>query len=291
MGKFIQYSTKESQYDGPFDSVVGWSAAGMGDLFVTDSGKLIAVDGGYLNDGEGYLQLLEQYADGNKPVVDLWIITHPHKDHYGALVTIANDPSLASRVEVKKFMYWFPPEFRNGDGTPNALAYANKDMDVISKVFNAEVEQPYLDQKIQIDDMEIHFLFVPDDCSYLDTATKNPNSNQVSLIFTVQGTIKKAMITGDAFERGLYMALWRHYRDMKCDYLQLPHHGLCDTGVMNFYQKVNAKVVFVPISIAGDRSMHSDMYAGNPKRDANLWAESNAEIVYKAFDGTVEVEM
>ena len=291
MGKFIQYSTKESQYDGPFDSKVGWSAAGMGDLFVTDSGKLIAVDGGYNNDAEGFVELLEKYSGGKKPVVDLWIITHPHGDHYGAINVISKTPELAARIEVKKFMYWFPEEFRNGDGIPNALAYANRDMEAVRQVFGAEYEQPYLDQKIIIDDMEIHFLFVPDDCTYLDTATKNPNSNQVSLIFTVKGTNKKAMITGDAFDRGLLMALWRHYRDMKCDYLQLPHHGLCDTGDINFYKKVNAKTIFIPISIAGDRSMHSDMYAGNYKRDANLWAEDNADLVYKAFEGTVEVEM
>lgn len=291
MGKFIQYSTKDSQYDGPFDSKVGWSAAGMGDIFVTDSGKLIVIDGGYEKDSENIIELLEKYSDGKKPVVELWIITHPHGDHYGAVKGIAKDPSLASRIEVKKFIYWFPMEFRNGDGVAGVLAYGNRDMEAVMEAFGAEYEQPYLDQKIQIDDMEIHFLFVPDDCSFLDTATKNSNSNQISLIFTVQGSSKKAMITGDAYDRGLYMALWRHYRDMKCDYLQLPHHGLCDTGVLTFYSKVDAKTVFVPISIAGDRSMHSDMYAGNPKRDANLWAENNADVVYKAFEGTVEVEM
>ena len=291
MGKFIQYSTKESQYDGPFDSVVGWSAAGMGDLFVTDKGSLIVVDGGYDNDAESFVELLEKYSNGKKPVVELWIITHPHGDHYGAIRAIAKSPELSSRISVKKFMYWFPMEFRNGDGVSGVLAYGNRDMETVRTVFGAEYEQPYLDQKIKIDEMEIHFLFVPDDCSILDVATNNPNSNQCSLIFTVQGSSKKAMITGDAFDRGLYMALWRHYRTMKCDYLQLPHHGLCDTGVLNFYSKVNAKTVFIPISIAGYRTMHSDMYADNPKRDANLWAESNADVVYKAYEGTFEVEM
>ena len=290
MGKFIQFCTKESQYNGPFDSVVGWNAAGMGYLFVTDNGKLIAVDGGYNNDAEAFVELLEKYSDGKKPVVDLWIITHPHGDHYGAINVISKTPELAARIEVKKFMYWFPEEFRNKDGVPNMLAYGNRDMEAVCKVFGAEYERPYLDQVINIDTAEIKFLFVPDDCSYLDVASGNANSNQVSLIFTVQGTKKKVMITGDAFDRGLQMALWRHYRDMKCDYLQMPHHGLCDTGNLNFYQKVNAQTILIPISIAGYRSMHSDMYAGNVKRDANLWAEGNAEDVYKAFEGTVEVE-
>jgi len=40
MAKFIQYMTKDSLYDGPFDSKSGWPAAGMGDVIVTENGKL-----------------------------------------------------------------------------------------------------------------------------------------------------------------------------------------------------------------------------------------------------------
>ena len=69
MGKFIQYSTKGAQYNGPFDSKVGWAAPGMGDLFVTDSGKLIAVDGGYLDDGERFVELLEKNAERAKAII------------------------------------------------------------------------------------------------------------------------------------------------------------------------------------------------------------------------------
>ena len=47
MAKLIQYSTRASQYSGAFDSEVGWAAAGMGYLIVTDGGRLIMIDGGY----------------------------------------------------------------------------------------------------------------------------------------------------------------------------------------------------------------------------------------------------
>ena len=62
MAKFIQYSTKESQYNGPFDSKVGWAAAGMGDLLVSGEGKLVVVDGGCNNDAESFVELLEKYS-------------------------------------------------------------------------------------------------------------------------------------------------------------------------------------------------------------------------------------
>jgi len=47
MAKLIQYSTKDSLYDGPFGEGVGWSAAGMGYILQTDNGRLIVVDGGF----------------------------------------------------------------------------------------------------------------------------------------------------------------------------------------------------------------------------------------------------
>ena len=40
MEKLIQYRTDASLYDGAFDSVVGWSAAGMGYILVTENKNL-----------------------------------------------------------------------------------------------------------------------------------------------------------------------------------------------------------------------------------------------------------
>ena len=289
MAKFIQYSTKESLYDGPFDSKVGWAAAGMGDLIVTGEGRLIAVDGGCNNDDVGFVELLEKYADGKKPVVDLWIITHPHGDHYGAINTISKNPELASRIEVKKFMYWFPMEFTNAEGVAGVLGYGNKDMEAVAAVFGAEIEQPYRDQKINIDDVELHFLYVPDDCSVLNTAGGNPN--HCSLIFSVKGPAKKAMITGDAYGRSMQITAWRYRYDLGSDIMQFPHHALPDSFHKDFYKYVDAKTVFLPISIAGYRATHSNMYSNLEGGMANLATEAKADYVYKAFEGTFEVEI
>ena len=115
MEKLIQYATKASAYDGAFDSKVGWAAAGMGYLLRTENGHLIAVDGGHPEDAEAFLELLEANSDG-KPVVDFWIITHPHGDHYGALLEICRRPELAARMSVKTLIYHFPEEFRDARG-------------------------------------------------------------------------------------------------------------------------------------------------------------------------------
>jgi beta-lactamase superfamily II metal-dependent hydrolase len=278
MAKLIQYSTHASLYDGPFDAKVGWAAAGMGYLIVTEGGRLIVIDGGFAEDVPDLLALMRQHTGADVPTVDLWIITHPHGDHYFALRELAKTPSL---VRVNTLMYHFPAEFRDSRG--NGCAGAIRDMETIAAAFGASVKLPLVGEHIDVDGMDIHILYTPTDCTILN------NPNQLSLIFTVQGPKRKLMITGDAYSRNMQIAVWRYGKALKSDILQLPHHGLCDTGNADFYRYVDADTVLIPISTAGDRTMRSDMYGDAPK--INRAAEDRASAVHKAFEGTATLEM
>lgn len=289
MEKLIQYRTNASLYDGEFGGSSGWPAAGMGYIIVSENGKLIVIDGGYGDDAEEILSLLRKNSKSEIPHVDLWIVTHPHYDHYGALRELAANPNFNERVTVGKILYWFPLEFVGKDGKARNLESACVKMELILSVFGAEAHRPYRGEKINIDGIEIEFLFVPDDCSILNTG--GGNSNLVSLIFTVQTKNKKIMFTGDAYGRTMQITAWRYKGSLACDILQMPHHGLCDAYNIDFYREVNAKTVLIPISAAGYREMHGEQYAEKEGRNHNLWVENNAETVYKAFEGTVEIEL
>lgn len=289
MEKLIQYRTHASLYDGAFDSVVGWSAAGMGYIVVTKNGNLVVIDGGFGEDAEDILTIIKNNSPSETAKVDLWIITHPHTDHYGALREIANNEKYREQIKVEKILYWFPMEFCGKDGKPGMLAKANDHLDAIIASFETECHRPTLDEKMMIGGTELHFLYVPDDCSILNTG--GGNANLCSLIFTIKGENKKVMITGDAYGRSMQITAWRYKKKLTCDILQMPHHGLCDAYNADFYREVNAKTLLVPISVAGDRTMHSDMYSSSEGLKHNLAAEANAEIIYKAFEGTIEIDL
>ncbi len=283
MAKLIQYRTNASLYDGAFDSVVGWQAAGMG-YIVTSTDGLLVIDGGHAQDAENLVELLEQSSEG-KPRIKKWIITHPHGDHYGALHAIAKSNSLASKISVEELIFHFPADFLSNEGT-HICANASAHMAEIASALNAQVHTPKYSEKQTLGELEIHFIYTPDDCSIFKG---QQNANVCSLIFTVKGKEKKAMFTGDAFRRSLQMCVWRFGKQLACDVLQMPHHGLCDTGLVDFYKAVNADTLLVPISVAGHRTMHSDMYGNDPA--ANLWAEQNAKEIRNAFEGTTELEL
>lgn len=281
MSKLIQYCTMASLYDGAFGGGAPWPAAGMGYILVTANHRLIAIDGGHGADTEPLTELLTRIA-GGAPTVELWIVTHPHGDHYGALRELAAREDLRRQVHVKEILWCFPPEFRDRHG--KALCEeANGHLREICTALGASEHTPRMGETVTVDDLRMEFLFVPDGFRELH----NPNS--LSLIFTAKSPRKTLLITGDAFPENLRYCAQRYGAALKCDILQLPHHGLCDTGDGDFYGLAKASTLLIPISRAGDRAMKSGMYGDATA--ANLAAEEAAEIILRAFEGTAEVEL
>lgn len=287
MAKFIQYMTRDSLYDGPFDDVSGWPAAGMGYITVTEDGRIIIIDGGQPNDAETLSKLICAQTDDGKPVVDMWIITHPHLDHYGAVLEMSKNKALKNRIFVNKFVYLYPNEFYNKKGEHQSFAQQELEMKTVADAFGAQRVVPQRGDVISLDDITVEFLYVPDDCSVINTC--NGSANHCSLILTVSGKEKKVMITGDAYRRTMQITAWRYANKLKCDILQMPHHALCDSCCADFYKYVDPKILLLPISSAGYRAMHSEYYTRLSDCMENLRVEEKAEKVYKAFEGDVEI--
>lgn len=150
MEKIIQFCTNASHYDGPFDSKVGWRAAGMGYLIVTENGKLIAIDGGEAEDAEAFLALMEQNAGGKVPEVDLWILTHAHDDHDGVIKKICAEPELSKRVRIRKIVYRFPAEYIDQQGKNCNLSHISSLEQCCEKV-GARAICPHADERMVVD--------------------------------------------------------------------------------------------------------------------------------------------
>ena len=87
-----------------------------GFIIVTEDRRIIVVDGGCTGDFEGFLARLKKAAAGYgcEYKIDLWLLTHPHDDHYGVFRRFSELMRLgrADLPAVEQFAYFpLPDEF------------------------------------------------------------------------------------------------------------------------------------------------------------------------------------
>lgn len=206
----------------------------MSYVLQTKEGNLIVVDGGYRTDA-AHLQETLIRLGGPKPVVDLWLLTHPHEDHIDALLEIF---LKENPIRVKKiYDHFLSEEFYN---TYEAAAVVSKESLKQYNQWKAECPDMFGDfekgQVLTAGSAEVHVLYVPD-----ESITANPYNNS-SVVFRVDAEGQRILFTGDLGREGGDRALMEVPHEELCaDLVQMAHHG--QGGVKkNFYEVVAPSV-------------------------------------------------
>lgn len=269
----LQLCTEGAKFDGEWK----WQAAGMSYLLRTENNRLIAIDGGETEaDARHLLEKARELTGEAVPTVALWIITHPHGDHYGAMWQLSRNERERAGIRVEAICY---QQFDDAVLPRTGVSFRDDEARIreLAENFGAPILRPRTGDVWDYDGMKIRVLFTPEEC--YDRLT---DPNELSLIFEVIGNKKKAMFTGDSYERGAKICAYRYWKDMKSDYCQLAHHGL-NGGAVEFYACVDAPTVLIPISVAGDR----DVATWKPGTCPRQFAERLAERVCKSYEGDV----
>ena len=267
----MQLCTSNSEYNGEWK----WQAAGMSYVIRTEGDRLIVVDGGETEeDATRLLRVMKKLTNSEHPTVAMWILTHPHPDHYKALYLISENPKMLSGLDIQQLCYQLPEKPllpRSG------VTYTKEDEEIriMTERLGVPVTVPHTGDILTFDGLTIRFFFTPENC--LERLT---DVNELSLIFQVCGKHKSIMFTGDAYERTTKLVAFRFWDDLKSDYCQLAHHGL-NGGSTEFYARVNAPHVLIPISASGDRAVSE----WNPGTCPRQFAERCAHAVHKAYRG------
>lgn len=275
MTRLIQYETKASSYDGDWK----WQAAGMCYIIHLESGELIVIDGGHAADAEDLIDYLWDVS-GGRPKVAAWLLSHPHKDHIGALHRIISDRELSSRIDIAALYASAPAEFEFAKG--RILDVELRMQKEIEAFFGERHIEPRSGDSADVCGVRIDFLF-----TYIDGEGLS-DSNELSMVFTLTVNEKRVMFPGDQYHRSLDMLADKHGDELRCDICQLAHHAL-NGGSTKFYEKCGAQIVLVPISRSGYRAMKLEKYdeINAPAR----YAISHASIRIFAFDGNFSLEL
>lgn len=199
----------------------------------TTGGKLIVIDGGVAGDApylRGFLAAL-----GNK--VDIWIISHQHDDHFGALGEILKQPKdlkigriCSSTLDPEWIkQHCDEGEYKSWIQFEDALRTAGK-----------RIIELRIGGRMNVDGVNIEVLGIVN-------PEIHPNGiNNSSLVLRVWDASKSVLFLGDLGPEGGEKLLKGKYRDrLDCDYVQMAHHG--QNGVnLDVYQAATPLVCLWP---------------------------------------------
>lgn len=266
----VQLCTSEDNFDGEWK----WHKGGMGYILRTRGNRLVIIDGGRnIEDSQHIIEKARELTGEDTPCVALWILTHPHVDHYNALLYLSRDEKLKSSLNIERLC--FDLASLGGNGVRREVEEIADNLRISTQILTPRTGNIWM-----IDGMSIRFFFTPADFNKLQ------DGNEYSLIFKITGKNKTAMITGDAYPRTAARVALRFWDELKSDICQLAHHGLNGADA-SFYARVDAETVLIPICRAGDREMNKPI-AGILAR---FYAERNAKTVIKAYEGDIAIEL
>lgn len=201
-------------------------------IFQIENGDVVVLDGGVAEEEfylRGFLAAL-----GNH--VSLWIVSHPHPDHIGALNRILKQPGeiIIDKIYHSEFSADFcelEPEYRD----------AALDFYVNLKKAGIPMENVTTPgDSFLIDRTHFKILGITN-----ETITNNPFNNS-SMVIKVWDEEKSILFLSDAgIEAGDILLNGPFRKDLDCDYLQMAHHG--QKGVSkDFYRTIKFRACLWP---------------------------------------------
>lgn len=206
----------------------------MSVLIETNQGKIIMIDGGVEEDAAHLIQSL--MARGGH--VDTWLITHPHSDHVGALNYILSHPECGITVDN---LYY---SFTNLGWYQEYEAYRADMVEALMNTLSLLPQEKlhgdiYKGQEIWVDNIKITVMNKP----YLQSYNSINNSS-VAYMLDING--KKALFLGDmGVETGKQFIADTPPELLKCDILQMAHHGQNGVG-LEVYQVLRPEICLWP---------------------------------------------
>lgn len=206
----------------------------MSYVLQTKEGNLIVIDGGRKEDAEDLTDTLVRLG-GPHPVVDLWILTHPHSDHVDALLEIFSRQD--NPLQVKKiYSHFLSYEYYKVNDYPGC-----EDSETTRLFLNFQEKYPDIcysleeGQVLTAGSARISVLYVPEERFPMNVI------NNSSVVFRLDAEGQRILFLGDLGEEaGDYVLSYVPNEELHADFVQMAHHG--QSGVKkDFYEAVAPK--------------------------------------------------
>jgi len=221
-----------------------WVKIGMGYVIRLRDGSFIIIDSGHTIDSERIIETLNQLDVLKKAKfkITAWIITHAHVDHYNGILMLAE--KYSDQFDVRQFIYNIPDDSETVGYQVLDKRFNHVFPKALEQFGNPSVYKPHTGEKFDLDDIHIEVLYTHEDMfsEYLNEM----NDTSTVLMMTIKSN--KILFAGDIYSRGADILVSYYENNLKCDYLQVPHHGYQNGGNAIFYKYCAPKVAMIPMS-------------------------------------------
>ena len=194
-------------------------------VLTTKEGSAVIIDGGRPED-----MPLTRELVGGRPI-KAWILTHPHIDHisgFTALMASGDTDMMPERV------YYNFPSLDFVERTEADQAYTLREfLEIEPKIRDRAVILNEGDE-FSVDELDFKVLQAYEADKPIVPARptdENSTCNENSLVFMITSPCKKVLILGDTGPLGGDRLYARHMDELKCDIVQMAHHGHSGVGV------------------------------------------------------------
>ena len=256
----------------------------FGNSFVIQlkNGHYIISDGGYRNDLAYLLDYLEEHApDGEKPVVDAWIISHAHGDHSGALMTLVEmHPEWMERICVEGIYVSEPNDEvlqKCGGHTPHAI------VKMAACWMKADYIRPQTGQRYYFDDITMDILYSQEQIT--DESYTNLNEASTVCLFTIEG--QKCLFSGDVHESGMEFLIANYPKEFfELDFFTLNHHGFNTSQKFVDYAKIQTTLLTRKDTNFPVQRIRESKNLMNASKEALHWGNGTLVFEFPYVPGT-----
>lgn len=205
----------------------------FGNSFVIQlkNGHFIMCDGGNKGNLSYLIDYLEELVpNGEKPVIEAWMISHQHYDHCALFAEFSDNWTYSDRIYVEGIYM----DSYNSD-IATAYGVVNTQLDVMSAALklkttdgkHPQIYRPQAGQRYYFSDVTVDVMQTLIQCPVEDFYRQQDSINEFStwLMFNIDG--QKFLNIGDA-DFGAMRAIMRTYdqEDLEVDIMGVAHHGI-----------------------------------------------------------------
>ena len=258
-------------------------------VFQLKNGHFLISDGGMPYDLVYLLDYLESLTpEGEKPVIEAWVISHGHGDHCGALNAFVDIPEHLDRIYVEG-VYFSEPSQRVTDKCGGSIQIG-KMKQAIKLLKTSQGEQtpmyrPQTGQRYYFSDITMDILITQEQVPF-DKYKKDLNTSSTVCLFTVEG--QKCFFSGDIHEEGLDFIRENYSQEyLTLDLFTLNHHGFNTSVSFTDYITVKSLLLTVQKQLPVRKIRETKYFISKVQETLN-WGDGTKVLTFPYEMGSYE---